>query len=733
MSSPFILQENPVSLAPTPYFSNYTPSTPIAIDFGLANVRVGLTSFLDPQLNFASVVLRFKPRNLSQTLTFVGNDCYLDPSLRSGLRRPYDGPLMANWDCVENILDFLFLRLGVNGASVDNPIVMNEPLAVPKSQRENTYQLLFEAYNVPKVAFGLSDLFSFHYNSSASSGLVIGCGNQSTHVIPIINNKPLLSYSKRINWGGELCADYLGRSLALKYPFFPSRLTSHQFKTMFQEFSYFSDNYTEELERLMDLDFLDRHDIVVEAPFTEVVHAQKSAEELERQHARRVEQGKRLQEQAQKTRLEKLVQKEADLQYYTEMKERLFDKKVSKKQILQTLRAAGFDDEQDFKKYLAGLEKLVRRARNQDIGEDDGIVPVFDLLDIRDEDLTEEQLKKKRQQKMQKANYEARKRVRAEKEIQKKKREEQEAREAERRKTDLQGWIAEKRAQLKVIVDRKKQRQKMRDELSNRKSHAAQVRMRNIASLAADGTRSGAPAQARPKRPKKVTIDNDPNDTFGANDDDWLIYRDIALLENEEELENEDAELQELEAALLKYDPDFRPEDVFGSELNWKKLTMHKFLRGARPYDPEDQHQQHQMHLNVERIKVPEVFIQPSIAGLDQVGIADLLENLIVRRLPSENFYHIKEGQTPEIVKNVFLTGGCSLIKNFKGRIVKEFTLFLPEGTTVGVQMASDPILDPWRGMRKWAGESNEGWVSRREWEEMGGDYIKEHRLGNVV
>lgn len=54
------------------------------------------------------------------------------------------------------------------------------------------------------------------------------------------------------------------------------------------------------------------------------------------------------------------------------------------------------------------------------------------------------------------------------------------------------------------------------------------------------------------------------------------------------------------------------------------------FLRGYHPaWDPEDVGQAHQIHLNVERVKVPEVLWQPSIAGVDQAGVDELAAHVL--------------------------------------------------------------------------------------------------------
>jgi actin-related protein 5 len=58
----------------------------------------------------------------------------------------------------------------------------------------------------------------------------------------------------------------------------------------------------------------------------------------------------------------------------------------------------------------------------------------------------------------------------------------------------------------------------------------------------------------------------------------------------------------------------------------------------------------------------------------------------------------------------------------------------LPAEQNIQVRRAKDCTLDAWRGAAAWAGkkESRERFVTRGEWAEKGGEYIKEHGLGNA-
>lgn len=62
-----------------------------------------------------------------------------------------------------------------------------------------------------------------------------------------------------------------------------------------------------------------------------------------------------------------------------------------------------------------------------------------------------------------------------------------------------------------------------------------------------------------------------------------------------------------------------------------------------------------------------------------------------------------------------------------------ELTLFC--FPSIQVHLASSPVLDAWYGARDWAVEymsREEGWISRKDYEEKGGEYLKEHCASNV-
>jgi actin-related protein 5 len=102
---------------------------------------------------------------------------------------------------------------------------------------------------------------------------------------------------------------------------------------------------------------------------------------------------------------------------------------------------------------IAKLQKSITRARNKDLGIVEDEVkeePTFPLVNIPDHQLTEEQIKEKRKQKLNKAGYDARMRMKAEKDAAKAREAEARRIDEEHRTSDFSSWLAEKR-QLHIV------------------------------------------------------------------------------------------------------------------------------------------------------------------------------------------------------------------------------------------------------------------------------------------
>jgi actin-related protein 5 len=627
-----------------------------------------------------------------------------------------------NWDAQEGTLDYIFLKIGFKDV-IDRPVVMTEPLANVGYARKVMSEILYELYNVPSVAYGVDSLFCYRRNQGRT-GLVISGGNTSTHIIPVVDSKPLLSQATRLDWGGSQCVDFLTRLLKTKYPglLTSGKVTETQIDDLVKQHCYVAQDFESEMVQMLEWTGLEDRDHVIQLPFQEKEVVVKTEEELRRAEEKRREGGRRLQEQAAKMRLEKLVQKEQELEYYKDVQRRISEA-TTKKAIKSMLDEDEFKDEAQLDRKIKEMEKSIRKQRNKDVGdleEEPEEPPTYPLLDIPDEELDEDGIRAKKAQRLLKSNHDARARAKAEKEAEKARQAEIQRLDDERREEDLDAWVEERRGARLAVLQKIKDRERLKAELTNRKSQASQMRMKHIANLASDTPTS-----------KKRRRGGTDDDGFGADDADWMIYREIQAGKNDDEEDDEEedfnAQLKAIEAQLLAHDPDFTEQSTQEAQKDWTKSLVHAFVRGPWPFDPESAKESSQFHLNVERIRVPEVIFQPSIAGVDQAGLIEIVEDILTQRLSSHPARH-------DILKDVFLTGGYAQFKGFEDRLRNDLRAVLPADYQLGVRTAYRPITDAWRGAAMWAREpeSRKAFLTKAEYLEMGSEYIKEHSLGNA-
>lgn len=87
------------------------------------------------------------------------------------------------------------------------------------------------------------------------------------------------------------------------------------------------------------------------------------------------------------------------------------------------------------------------------------------------------------------------------------------------------------------------------------------------------------------------------------------------------------------------------------------------------------------------------------------------------------------------IYQNIFLTGGFSQLPGLSDRIQTSLQSIYPVNTKIKVKRANDPVLDAWKGAAMFAQDKSKQqyFVTRKEYEEYGADYMKEHGLGNII
>ncbi|TPX57687.1 hypothetical protein PhCBS80983_g03653 [Powellomyces hirtus] len=695
-------------------------SVALVLDNGSGHLRAGWATDASPRLQFDNIVAKYRGggKSTRTDALLVGNDVHVG-GLMSSSKSAFEGGVVFNAATLEHTLDYVFCKLGIDTDRIYHPILMTETLCNPAYSRKLVSELLFEGYNTPSVVYGVDALFSYYANNgSFDAGMVISSGQVASSVIPVCGGRGQLQHAKRLSYGGQHLSEYMLKLLQYKYSSFPHRVTSEQSEGLVKQHCYVSLDYLGELRSLPNPQTLNAQTRVVQFPFETKWKTSEAEDpvEAEQQMQKRREQGKRLQEQATRMRLEKLVEKEANL---VAMKELAQSKSTLAGSIFRRhLHEAGFQTEAELESAIKTTEAAVKRSRNRMEGTEEPEekkIPSFPLVDVPDGDLTEEQKKEKKKQRLMKAGWEARERTRVAKEDEKKREEAAAKEEEDRRIQDPAGWLEETRNKRQDILNRIYARIRRKAKLTDRRSKESQQRMRNIASLAAE------------EAPIKRRRGGSSEDTFGADDDDWGIYREISKEDDSDE-DLDATELNKLDEMLLVHDPEFVSENPFDGGRPFSNTVIYQLAHGTHAVDLAEPAIQSQIHLNVERIRVPEVFFQPRIVGLDQAGLVETVDDILKRFDP---------GQQELMAKNVFITGGNSLLKNMDQRIEADLRALRPFQSTVKITRARDPLLDPWHGAAKWAlsqpVEFQKSSLTREMYEEMGHDYLVEHAMSNMV
>ncbi|XP_067058147.1 actin-related protein 5-like [Acropora muricata] len=693
-------------------FYDYTSSirdhsVPLIIDNGGHQCRAGWAMDNKPRLIFRNLVAKARSKKEGDSAGnsySVGNDIGNLEMVRWALRSQFDRDVVTHYECQEQVFDHVFSHLGINTPGrVNHPIVLTEPVCNPNYCRQAMSELLFECYNVPSVAYGIDSLFSLYNNipnSDKTTALIVSSSCNVSHVLPVVKGRLDASNCKRINLGGAHATWYMQRLLQLKHPHHNQQITLSRAQELVHGYTSMAIDYSDELEKWASTDYYDDHVNKIQLPYAQVQAPQNSGtKNEEKEKMRRQKQGRRLQEINARRREEKLAEEEERLQDLMNIQALELE---NKNEFQRSFTEAGFQNAEALQAAIKNLTASIRKRKEKIVAMqtalelDSEVKEKDDIIDVVSDQPITESKKRQRTPKGAAEDKSAKKLKEDKKQLQQKSHEELQ------REETFKSWLTGLHKRRKEILDARQQRAQRREDLASRRSHASLERMRLLSQLAYDpNVRDDGTTRITNKKPKE--------DTFGQNDEDWMVYRSINKDAGDSDSEKEQEELNELENLLKKHDPDFS-----------KRF-------GGKPETAVDWAEYYQLHLGVERIRVPEIVYQPSMLGIEQAGIAETIDFIL-------NHFHA-ELQTA-LVQNIFVTGGNTQFPKFQERLERELLAIRPFQSTFRVTTAANPALDAWCGARKWArsmsGNLKTVSVTRQEYEEKGGEYLKEHFASNL-
>ncbi|EAT43990.1 AAEL004646-PA [Aedes aegypti] len=166
--------------------------TAVVIDNGSGWIKAGLAGEDEPSAVFPTFVAE--------------ND--------EGHRNPVRLGTIIDWDGMEKVWQATF-RDRLNVAPEEHPVLLTDVPLNPKAYREKMTQIMFESFNCPAVYMANQAVLSL-YAAGRTSGIVLDCGHDVTHIVPVYRGHALSNAIKRLVFAGRSLTDYLADLLEEK-------------------------------------------------------------------------------------------------------------------------------------------------------------------------------------------------------------------------------------------------------------------------------------------------------------------------------------------------------------------------------------------------------------------------------------------------------------------------------------------------------------------------------------
>ena len=739
----------------------------IIIDNGSYECRAGWSTCNEPNICCRNILAKPKLNDGNFSPFIVGNSIFEYEQGKINKKSPFEKNVIAHFSTQEHIFDHIFSNLNITDNCINHPVLITEPVCNLSFSRKCMTELMFELYGVPSLTYGIDMMFSYYYNNyeniknntGLGTCLIISSSNQVTHILPVIDNKIDIKNTRRISIGSENAKDLLMKSLQLKYSDIKQKLTNEVIQEIYHKYTMAAIDYEQELkliellhkdeqEKYHKLDLvniygtLDMYQKVIDSykeekrnninnnllkksfsnlkPYTNLINyidenennVEKNIinylyffkkpfmgvlpfitqEELKAKQEAKNEQIRRLREIMKKKREENYKKMQLELEQLEKM---ISLKEQDKFKFEEMLTNTGYESAEEILQRINKLNaKLNNDIHHLENTQPQDIESRWNLLSMPDEDLTEEQIKMKRIQKMQKNAYYSR--------LEKKEQARKEKEKIEKLKNENKDkYLVSLYRTKKEILERLAKYDELKRDMVNRHSKTNMKRMQTLAELGKDydGMERG---------------NNWEDDDFGKNDEDWEIYREVNKNNINEEEEEDYNRLHDIENQISEIDKNY-----FGNVQQYQ----YNF------YQENDY-----FILGVDQFRCAELLFKPYIIGVEQAGIIEIISQIIKNmNLNTKN----------NLAKNIFITGGNTYYPFLKERIYHDIRSYLPVDANINVLRAENPVLDAWKGARLFFNDTynlngiknnlrNNIYISKKEYEEYGVEYFKEHFCGNV-
>ncbi|XP_054440909.1 actin-like protein 7B [Pteronotus mesoamericanus] len=138
--------------------------------------------------------------------TYVGHEL-LNVEAPLKLVNPLKYGVVVDWDCVQNIWEYIF-HTAMKIPPQEYAVLVSDPPLSPNSNREKYAELMFETFSIPAMHVASQSLLSI-YSYGKTTGLVVESGHGVSHMVPISEGNVLPGLTGRAGYAGSDLTNYL--------------------------------------------------------------------------------------------------------------------------------------------------------------------------------------------------------------------------------------------------------------------------------------------------------------------------------------------------------------------------------------------------------------------------------------------------------------------------------------------------------------------------------------------